>query len=55
MSKNGYALIGWGVTKAAERIAKRKAHKNRGKLAAAAVVLLVVAAGITAAARDDEQ
>ena len=36
MSKNAYAFLGWAVVKIAQRVAKRKAHQNRGKMAAAA-------------------
>jgi hypothetical protein len=54
MSKNGYAFLGWAVVKIAERVAKRKVHQNRGKIAATGVVLLVVFAGIAAAAADEE-
>jgi hypothetical protein len=54
MSKNTYAFIGWAGVKIAQHIAKRKAHENRGKLAAAAVALMVVVVGIAAAAAEDE-
>jgi hypothetical protein len=54
MSKNGYAILGWAIMKVAERVAKRKVHQNRGKIAAAGVVLLVVVAGIAAAAGEND-
>ena len=44
-----YTVLGWIVWQIGSRIAKRKAHQNRAKLAAAGVVALAVGGGVAAA------
>jgi hypothetical protein len=54
MSKEVYSFIGWLGVQIAKRVAQRKVHQNRGKLAASGVVALVIVAGIAAAAAEDD-
>ena len=54
MNRNGYAVIGWVVIRAANWFGRRWMRQNRTKVGAFVAVLVVVMAGLAAASGDRE-